>query len=115
MANTNYFSGIVKILENPKQSIINNQTPVIQFRVEVPQKRKSSIVSLLIWGKLGSEVKKFYKVNDYVLIEGYTSLRPKLNQTSSLSISSNRPKQVFITVKQIYPTLLNRDRIDPNT
>jgi len=106
MANTNYFSGIVKILEDPKEYYSNKQTPVTQFRVEVPQKRKSSIASLLVWGNLGREIKKFYKVNDYILIEGYSSIRPKSIQTGR----SNNMKQVFITVIRVYPILLNADR-----
>jgi hypothetical protein len=110
MSNTNYFSGIVKILENPKQYNVNNQTPLTQFRVEIAQKRKSSIASLLIWGNLGRDVKKFYTVNDYILIEGYSSIRPKSSQSSNSSISSNNLKQVFITVIRIYPILLNADR-----
>ena len=108
MANTNYFSGIVKVLETPKEYFINKQTPVTQFRVEVSQKRKSSIASLLVWGNLGRDTKKFYKVNDYILIEGYSSIRPKIIQ----NVPSNNLKQVFITVIRVYPILLNADRTD---
>ena len=108
MANTNYFSGIVKLLENPKEYFINKQTPVTQFRVEVSQKRKSSIVSLLVWGNLGRDTKKFYKINDYILIEGYSSIRSKMIQ----KVGSNNLKQVFITVTRVYPILLNADRTD---
>lgn len=110
MGNTNYFAGIVKILEKPKQYNINKQTPVTQFRVEISQKRKNGIVSLLIWGDLGRNVQKFYKVNDYILIEGYTSIRLKSSQTSVPTIPSNNLKQVFITVNKIQNILLNTDR-----
>ncbi len=106
MANTNYFSGIVKILENPKEYYVNKQTPVTQFRVEVSQKRKSSIASLLVWGNLGRDIKKFYKVDDYILIEGYSSIRSK----TILTVNSDNLKQVFITVIKVYPILLNTDR-----
>jgi hypothetical protein len=109
MANTNYFSGIVKVLENPKEYSVNNQSYVTQFRVEVSQKRKSSIASLLVWGDLGRDIKKFYKVNDYILIEGYTSIRTKKLQPGRLT----NLKQVFITVKRVYPILLNADRTNP--
>lgn len=105
MANTNYFSGIVKILENPEEYYINDKTSVTQFRAEISQKRKNSLSSLLIWGNLGPEIKRFYKTNDYILIEGYSSIRPKILQNSSLSNS----KQVLITVTRVYPILLNSD------
>jgi hypothetical protein len=106
MTNTNYFSGIVKILETPKTYFSNEQTQVTGFRVEVSQKRKNSIISVMFWGNLGREVKKFYKVNDYILIEGYTSIRSKIFLKSNLKNS----KQVFITVVKIYPILLNSNR-----
>ena len=106
MANTNYFSGIVKILETPKIYFSNEQTQVIGFRVEVSQKRKHSIISLVFWGNLGHEVQKFYKINDYILIEGYTSIRSK----NFLNYNLSNLKQVFITVVKIYPILLNSDR-----
>jgi hypothetical protein len=114
MGNTNYFSGIVKILEKPKQYNINERTPLTQFRVEISQKRKSSIASLLIWGNLGRDVKNFYTVNDYILIEGYTSIRSKSSQILVPTIPSNNLKQVFITVLRIYPVLLNKDRTNAN-
>lgn len=79
MGDTNHFSGIVKILENPKQRYIDSSNLITTFRVEVPQKRKNTIVRLVFWGNLGREVNKFYRINDYILIEGYISLRPKKN------------------------------------
>jgi single-stranded DNA-binding protein len=106
MANTNYFSGIVKILETPKTYFSDEQTQVIGFRTEISQKRKHSIISVVFWGNLGSEVKKFYKTNDYILIEGYTSIRSKKFLKSNLTNS----KQVFITVVKVYPILLNSNR-----
>ena len=106
MANTNHFSGIVKILENPKEYSVNGRARVTQFRVEIPQKRKNTLVSLLIWGNLGRDVKKFYKVNDYILIEGYSSIRAK----STFKSTSNNLRQISITVLRVYPILLDTNR-----
>ena len=106
MNNTNYFSGIVKIRETPKTYFSNEQTQITLFRVEISQKRKNSIISLIFWGNLGREVQKFYKINDYILIEGYSSIRSKNFLKSNLKNS----KQVFITVVKIYPILLNSNR-----
>lgn len=106
MSNTNYFSGIVKIIETPIVYSVKQQIQVTRFRVAVPQKRKNTIVHLLCWGNLGREVKKFYLPNDYVLIEGYTSIRSKKGKTLNRKIS----KRIFITVTRIYPVLLNTNR-----
>lgn len=102
MTNINSFSGIVKILETPKTYFSNEQTQITRFRVEISQKRKNKIISLIFWGNLGREVQKFYKINDYILIEGYSSIRSKKFFKSNLKNS----KQVFITVVKIYPILL---------
>jgi molybdopterin-guanine dinucleotide biosynthesis protein len=61
---------------------------------------------LLVWGNLGRDIKKFYKVDDYILIEGYSSIRSK----TILTANSDNLKQVFITVIKVYPILLNTDR-----
>lgn len=109
MVNTNYFSGIVKILEAPKEFSLNSKIQGTSFRVEVPQKRKNSVVLVLIWGNLGRDVQKFYKQKDYILIEGYTSFQ--FNKLSQLTPKTS--KQVHITVVKIYPILLNPDRTSP--
>ncbi len=112
MSNTNSFSGIVKILETPRSYILNQKTRLTKVRVELPQKRKNkknAIVCLLIWGNLGRQVQKFYTSNDYVLIEGYPSLRSKKNGNVRFKSS----KRLFITVGKIYPILLSTDRSLP--
>ena len=106
MTNTNYFSGIVKILETPKEYFVNQQIQVTKFRVEISQRRKNTIIYVLFWGNLGSEVKKFYIKNDYILIEGYSSIRYKKTFESNIK---NSPT-IFITVVKVYPVLLNPNR-----
>ena len=109
MSNTNSFSGIVKVLETPKSYILNPKARLTKVRVELPQKRKTkknAIVCLLIWGNLGRQVQKFYTINDYVLIDGYPSLRSKKNGNPRFKLS----KRLFITVGKICPILLNTDR-----
>jgi hypothetical protein len=99
---TNIVGGIVKILEMPKQEIYNNNISITKFRVQFPQFRNTSIVYLTLWGKLATDVVQFYKVNDYILIEGYISIRN--NKISNKSFSS---KRVEITVLKVYPLLLS--------
>lgn len=103
MSNTNYFSGIVKILEIPKQRLTSTQTALITFRAELPQNRKNRIILLIFWGNLGRKMKDFYKVNDYILIEGYISLRNK----RKFKVSKKNSKQITLNVLKVYPILLN--------
>lgn len=104
MADTNYVASIVKILEVPKQKILNNNISITECRVQFPQVRNTRIVNLVFWDKLAREVPKYYKVNDYILIEGYLSL--PTNQIL-------KTKKVKITVLKVYPFLLGYNRSIP--
>ena len=106
MNDTNYIGAIVKILENPKQKVFNNNISFTEFRAQLPQIRNTQVVSLSVWGNLARDVANYYKVNDYVIIEGYLSLRDK--QTPNLTIQIS--KKVEITVLKIYPFLLSYNR-----
>jgi single-stranded DNA-binding protein len=99
MGDTNYISGIVKILENPIERTFNKNISITQFRVQLPQIRNNSIVNLVFWGKLSQDINNYYKINDYIIIEGYLSLRDKKKLENS--------KSVEITVLKVYPFILS--------
>jgi single-stranded DNA-binding protein len=102
--NTNYIAGIVRILESPKEKLIKNSISVTEFRVQFPHVRKgATVVQLRVWGNLAREALTYYKVNDYVLIEGYLSLRDKKNNNQSIKAS----KKVVISIVKLYPFILN--------
>ena len=102
----NYIGAIVKILETPKQKFINSNTLVIKFRAQLPQVRQIQIVKLVIWGNLARAVLNYYKINDYILIEGYASIRENI-----ISNENNKSiKKVTITVLKVYPFLLSYNR-----
>lgn len=103
MGDTNLVGGIVKILETPKQKILNSNIQVTTFRVQFPQIRQTSLVHLTFWGNLAVDIANYYKVSDYILIEGYISFR----ETKKLTNVISKPKKVEITVLKIYPFLLN--------
>jgi single-stranded DNA-binding protein len=103
MGDTNYIASIVKILETPKYKIINNNIPITKFRAQLPQLRNNTIVNLTFWGNLANDINKYYKINDYILIEGYLSIRNKKNK----NLSSQNFKKVEITVLKLYPFLLS--------
>lgn len=103
MSNTNYIGSIVKILENPDSVTFNKNIPVTKFRVQLPQVKNSTIVNLTFWGNLANDVANYYKINDYILIEGYLSVQNK--QFNNLTTESL--KKVEITVLKVYPFLLS--------
>lgn len=96
MADTNYFSGIVRLLENPKEKKIDNNDYVVKICAELPHRVKNSqLINMLILGKQATEVIEYYDIKDYVLIEGYIS-------PCSTSISTtNKICQITITVIKI--------------
>ena len=106
MVNTNYIGSIVKILENPGQTVFNNTISVTKFRVQFPQLRNTRIVNLIFWGNLAHDVSKYYRINDYILVEGYLSL----NNQGRLPTMNKNSKKVEITVLKVYPFLLSQNR-----
>ena len=93
----NYTHFIVKMVNNPEQSSFKNGILVTEFIGKFYQFRKRKIsgidrlCKISIWGKAGSNFIKYYKKNDYLIIEGVLSLRKStfdsLNLTTDLEIS----------------------------
>ena len=106
MENTNYIAGVVKILESPKKKLIRNNILMTKFRAQLPQLKGTTIIELKVWGNLASDLSNYYKMNDYILIEGYLSLHDKKN-TNQVTQTS---KKIVITVSKLYPFLLTYDR-----
>ena len=103
MTDMNYIGGIVRILEIPKQKILNNNISIVKIRVQFPQFKNIQIVNLIFWGNLTRDILNYYKVNDYIIIEGYLGLSN--DQSSDSTIQSL--KKVEITVLKIYPVFLS--------
>ena len=104
MSDINYIGGIVRILEIPVLQINKNQISFTKFRVQLPQlriKQSKTILTLLVSGNLAQDIVKYYRINDYVLIEGYLSIRKSFYQKQS-------PKEVLqVNVFKIFPLFLN--------
>lgn len=104
MSEINFISGIVKILELPKQKSFYNNILMTQVRVQFPQIRNKLVVKLTFWGNLANDIVNYYKINDYVLIEGYFS-------TQSFDLKISTFKRFNITVLKIHPFKLNDRRL----
>jgi single-stranded DNA-binding protein len=108
MGDTNYIGGVFKILEPPKQKVLKNNVLVTKVRAQIPQVRSSSkrIINLTFWGNLARDVTMYYKIDDYLIIEGYLSLRDK----KGLNLKNQKSKKIEITAIKVYPFLLSYDR-----
>ena len=94
----NYSNFIVKVLKKPKQKFLKKKIMLTELHVQFPStriKNKNGLntMDLLIWGNLGQDVLKYYKINDYLLVEGFISLRKKRFNTN---------QQIKISVSKIY-------------
>lgn len=102
MVDINYLSTIIKILDSPETKLNKNNVQVTRFRAQLPQLRKTQLVTVVFWGSLASDISNYYKKNDYVIIEGYTSIKEK-----KVSKITKKPlKMVEITGLRVYPFFL---------
>ena len=101
----NYVIFAVKVIKNSGQSFFADGTSLTELTVQLPQVRKNNLKVILqvsIWGKLSYDVAKYYQPDDYIIIEGYISIR-NINTDRILNLLD---KQVEISVFKLYPLLL---------
>ncbi len=101
----NYVIFAVKVIKNSGQSFFADGTSLTELIVQLPQVRKNNIkiiIKVSIWGKLSYDVAKYYQPDDYIIIEGYISIR---NINTNRVINSLN-KQIEISVFKLYPLLL---------
>ena len=99
MGDTNYLGSVVKILEKPVQTIVDDKLLKSECRAQLAQIRNTRIVTLVFWGNLARDAVNSYKVNDYIMIEGYVSLR---NNKANELVERNF-KKVEIAVLKSFP------------
>ena len=103
---TAYISTTIKILEKPRKKFYKASTQKIEVRAQICQVRTrplKTLTSVIFWGNLGHVVLKYYQPNDYLLVEGYISIKYKKNL-----LGDKRPlKYIEIIVFKVYPSLLN--------
>lgn len=101
----NYVTFTAKVIKNSGQSFFSDGTALTELTVQLPQVRKNTsktILQLSVWGKLSYDVVKYYKADDYIIIEGYISIR---NINSDRIVTSSN-KQIEISVFKLYPLFL---------
>jgi single-stranded DNA-binding protein len=101
----NYVIFAVKVIKNSGQSFFADGTSLTELIVQLPQVRNNNtkvILQVSIWGKLSYDVAKYYQPEDYIIIEGYISLK-NINTDNLFNLLD---KQVEISVFKLYPLLL---------
>lgn len=106
MGDINYIGVIVKILESPKNKLIKNKISITKFRAQLPQVRQTRVIDIIVWGNLANDIEKYYSINDYILVEGYVSLRKLSTPKSDRKIL----KRARFTVLKAYPFFLSTNR-----
>jgi len=96
MGDTNYFSGTVKILETPIQKLVKKKTVITIVKGQIFQRRQKKNISLIFWGKLGRKIKASYKKNDYILIEGYLSIKKTNLKLNKIVITGLKAYPLFL-------------------
>ena len=100
----NYAILTVKVIKNSGQSFFEDGTSLTELVVQLPQISKNYpklIVHISIWGKLSYDVAKYYKPDDYIIIEGYILIKNlNVGNLTSLSLID---KQIEISVFKLYP------------
>jgi len=103
--NYNFF--LVKIISKPEQSFFKEEKALTEVIVKyIPVSKKIDSVNtfnLSIWGTLSYDIVKYYNVNDYILIEGFISIRDNNLKNKSFI----KDKQIDLSVLKVYPFLFN--------
>lgn len=99
----NFITCTVRLLEIPSIKLYQTIIPFAKCKVEISQVRNQQIKTVVdaqIWGKLVYDLKNYYCVNDFLIIEGYFSsnyLSNELNcNTNSIRLNILRFYPFFI-------------------
>nr|YP_010277221.1 Ycf41 [Thalassionema nitzschioides]UHY40744.1 Ycf41 [Thalassionema nitzschioides] len=98
-----HINSIVQILEISPIEFYNNKIQLVKFRARLPSVRLKTkrpiIVQFIIWGNLAFDFVNYYRINDYILIEG---------SFSSILFKNEQPL-ITINIIKIYPFLFSFD------
>lgn len=101
----NYSVFIVKIIKFPEQSIYEDDTKISEMLVQIPpvfENNYSDIIPVSVWGTLSQDIIQYYKLNDYILMEGYLSLKKDMFENSKLE----NDKIIEFSIIKVYPLFL---------
>lgn len=93
---------IVKIISTPKQKQVSNGINLVETEVQFGKLRKKKSFdhfNITLWGSLGKDLLKYYRINDYIIIKGVLSVKRSQSE-------KRFQKKINMTVTKFYPYLL---------
>ena len=103
----NYTSFIIKVLNKPQYTLCEQKIPLTEALGKFYQFRNNShtICKLSFWGRPAYEILKYSKKNDYLLVEGYLSLRQSTFEKIAIDTD------IEISIFKVYPFPLKTQQI----
>nr|YP_009691352.1 hypothetical protein [Laminaria digitata]QEG58108.1 hypothetical protein [Laminaria digitata] len=92
---------VVKVIEKPVH-LIYKECQSMEIKVKFPAPRKKNSINeltLLLWGDYKGDFVKYYKAQDYLIIEGTLTSKGYANEENEIN-------ETKIIVKKLYPFLL---------
>ena len=89
---------VVKVTNEPVH-LIYKECQTIEIKVQFPvfrQKNSKKELTIMLWGNYREDFLKYYKINDYLVIEGILTLKGYKNDEN----------EAKVIVKKLYPFLL---------
>ena len=94
----NYGIFVIRVLEEPID-LIYNEYEAIKIKVQFPVLRQTdsrSELTLILWDNYRNDFLRYYKVQDYLLVEGILTFKGYKDEEN----------EIKIIIKRIYPFLL---------
>nr|YP_011005123.1 hypothetical protein V2471_pgp011 [Analipus japonicus]WAM61986.1 hypothetical protein [Analipus japonicus] len=90
---------VVKVVQNPIH-FVYDEYQTIELKVEFPvprQKNSKNELTVVLWGGYRDDFLKYYKVQDYLIVEGIITIKSHKNEENEIKIVG----------KKLYPFILN--------
>ena len=103
----NYTSFIIKVINKPEYTLCEQKIPLTEALGKFYQFHNNShtICKLSFWGRPAYEILKYYKVNDYVLVEGYLSFQPSTFEKFDIKTD------IELSIFKVYPLTVKIEEI----
>jgi hypothetical protein len=99
---------IVTLAENPIEEFYKTQIKLLEvpanFNYLLKEKIFNETVNLLIWGDQANDVLKYYRKDDYVVVEGFITASSEFYQ-NNLKIKERKIQLTVIDIYLLFPVI----------